>query len=280
MIPYISVPPIPMIDDGLAIHPFGIMVAWGIMAGSFLTINHVRRLGLSSHKARNMIFWTLLAGFGFSHIFDVMAYQYNRFTTIGMFMLALLNPRSGLSSMGGFIGAVCGLWAWCRRNDPREMLAYADSLAFGLAPGWAFGRLGCMLAHDHPGIPTKFFLGIDYPCPSTFCAPPQAWISGSSVFRRHDMALYEVLIALLLTLLLFCARPFKPPKGFCLLVIMAFYSPIRFVLDFFRVESNWGADPRYYGLTPAQYIALLFIIIFPFVYRRVMNSSQVEYPSF
>ena len=111
-------------------------------------------------NVKNMIFWTVFTGFVVSHFVDVLIYQND--LTWSQKLSALADPRSGLSSMGGFAGAVlgftCGVAATTSRSCP-----YADSLAYGLATGWMFGRLGCFVAHDHPGSETQFFLGVDYP---------------------------------------------------------------------------------------------------------------------
>ena len=43
--------------------------------------------------------------------------------------------------------------------------------------------------------------------------------------------------------------------------IATFYGPVRFVLDYLRIDKVRGADPRYFGLTPAQYAAIAVIAI-------------------
>ena len=63
-------------------------------------------------------------------------------------------------------------------NKPVPVMPYADSLAYGLATGWMFGRLGCFTAHDHPGIRTSFFLGVKYP-------------EGTGFVTRFDLGLLE-----------------------------------------------------------------------------------------
>src|SRR5262249_40581196 len=142
-------------------------------------------------------------------------------------LLDYINPLGGLSSFGGFMGALGGLFYWARRNR-QPVMPYADSLAFGLAPGWMFGRFGCFSAPDHPGRRTDFFLAVRYP--------------GGA---RHDLGLDEALWALGITLVfLWLARKDRPLGIYVTLLSLA-YAPVRFAFDFLRATDTPGADPRY-----------------------------------
>ncbi len=264
LIPYPQLPSLPIIDDSLAIHPFGVLVATGILVGSWLTIQRGKFLGLDEEKIKNMIFWSLLTGFLLSHFSDVLIYQKHPTTTA--MLKALADPRSGLSSMGGFAGAVLGLFVWCRRNGER-VFPYADSLAYGLATGWFFGRMGCFVAHDHPGelMATSdplYFLGVDYPCPQAHCAPKGTGLLHiGAEFRRHDMGFEEGLFAATLAGGYLLWGLAKPRLGVFVASIATLYGPIRFALDRLRVRDGIGADPRALGLTPAQYAAIAVTVI-------------------
>lgn len=249
--PYLQVPSLP-IWGRIAIHPFGILVAGGVVIGAWLTRRRGLKLGLREEMVRSMIAWSVLSGFVGAHVVDVLMYQRG---DPAERLAALMDPRMGLSSMGGFAGAVLGLWVWCRRKG-EDLLAHADSLAFGLAIGWMFGRLGCFLAHDHPGEFTRFFLGVDYPCPRPPCAPISGWVHVNPAFRRHDLGLYEALAATALSVFYLTAERFRPRQGFFVASIALFYGPLRFFLDDLRARDVEGADPRWMGLTPAQYAAL------------------------
>jgi phosphatidylglycerol:prolipoprotein diacylglycerol transferase len=223
----------------IGIHAFGILVATGILVGARLTRDRGRELGLVDERVAQMITWTLVGGFLFAHIFDVFAYQ-----TAGPSptLWQILNPFGGLSSYGGFMGALGGLFLWARVHK-QPVMPYADSLGFGLAAGWLFGRLGCFTAHDHPGRFTNFILAVKYP-------------EGA----RHDLGLDEALWALCMTALFLWLRRRPRPLGLYVTLLTLGYAPVRFSFDFLRATDVAGADPRYFGLTPAQYgsIAVLF----------------------
>ncbi|MDB4969592.1 MAG: Prolipoprotein diacylglyceryl transferase [Myxococcales bacterium] len=235
MIPWFNIefPSIPFpIIGKLTIHAFGILVAIGIIVGLRLTKVRGRELGLVDERVDSMVTWALVIGFIVAHLFDVFAYQ-----TFGKHpsWADILNPIAGLSSFGGFTGALIGLFIWCRRHHERVM-PYADSLAYGLATGWMFGRLGCFTAHDHPGSHTSFFLAVRYP-------------DGP----RHDLGLYEAIWAACISLWFAWLRRKKRPLGTYVAILTLAYAPVRFGLDFLRAHDVPEPDARYLGLTPAQW---------------------------
>src|SRR6476469_1883391 len=126
MIPWFNInfPSIPFpIIGKVTIHAFGILVAIGILTGLRWTKKRGRELGLVDENVDSMVTWSLVAGFIFAHLFDVFAYQtfggHPRFVDI-------INPISGLSSFGGFTGALIGLFSWCKYKK-QPVMPYADS---------------------------------------------------------------------------------------------------------------------------------------------------------
>ncbi len=150
--------------------------------------------------------------------------------------------------------------------------SYLDILAIGFIPVWFFSRLGCFFIHDHVGRLSNFFLTVHFP--------------GGA---RHDLALYEVILMMAIGILFlfkiwssarkraqipptppfvkgekegdFMNRSNCPRDGFYALILILTYSFFRFFLDFLRATDLPISDPRYFGLTLAQYgMAALFII--------------------
>jgi phosphatidylglycerol:prolipoprotein diacylglycerol transferase len=236
MIPYFNI-----VFPGIfrLIHLFGILVAIGILVGMRLTRKRGRELGLTDENIDSMIAYVLITGFIIAHLFDVFAYQ-----TFGGHpsFWDIVNPFAGLSSFGGFIGAVSALFFWCYRFK-QPVMPYADALAYGLAIGWMFGRLGCFTAHDHPGMHTHFFLAVRYP-------------DGP----RHDLGLDEAVWAAGVALWFAWLRRKPRPVGTYVTLLTLAYAPVRFAFDFLRAHDGPLQDPRYYGLTPAQWGCFVVVV--------------------
>jgi phosphatidylglycerol---prolipoprotein diacylglyceryl transferase len=217
------------------IHLFGVLVALGVIVGDRVVVAQGAKRGLDDRDTRFMNARIVIVGFIVAHLVSVIFYFPER---IKESPLVLLNVWAGLSSFGGFLGALLAFVYYTKKeNIPR--LAYADSVALGLAVGWIFGRTGCFTAHDHPGRHTSFFLSVRYP-------------DGP----RHDLGLDELLFTIAMTAILFAyARKPRPP-GHLIGLAALMYAPVRFGLDFLRATDVARPDLRYAGLTPAQWACL------------------------
>jgi phosphatidylglycerol:prolipoprotein diacylglycerol transferase len=247
MIPYY--PPIQFHLGPLTVHGFALLVVTGVVLGAQLVFKRGAELGISRSELQSMMRWALGAGFVVSHCFEIVFYSWDRLMDQGP--LLLLKIWDGMSSYGGFVGAIIGMWIFARFWGRRPLLFYCDLTIQGLVLGWIFGRLGCTIAHDHPGRLTDFPLAFAYP--------------GGA---RHDLGFYEFLYTLLflfpLALGLHRALRGKMnvPHGIYVAVMALAYAPVRFCLDFLRLDHDSGGDVRYLELTPSQYAcigALVFV---------------------
>ena len=247
----------------IAIHPFGLLVATGVVLGAYLARWKAKRDGLHPETVMNLAGWVLIPGFVFAHVFDDLAY---RPELVAENPLHLLMIWDGISSFGGFFGAIAGAIAWrMRRRLPG--LAFAVPIAFGFPLGWLFGRTGCFVVHDHPGRVTTFFLGVeDY---EVGFPPYQV---------RHDLGLYEVIWSAAVVALFFYLGRKPRPRGTYLALLAILYAPVRFGLDFLRATDFSQADARYFGLTPGHYAAIALLAIGVAVAAYVRKNPWPEIP--
>lgn len=230
MLPYIEIPPL-KIGTWLSLQPFGILVVAGCIIGWLVTLREARLRGLDTDVVEGVAFWSLLIGFPMASVFDVLFYHPQ---LLRAEPLALLKFWKYMSSYGGFIGGALGALGYLAiRRKP--ILPYLDCLAVGLTVGWLFGRLGCSIVHDHPGVHTDFILGVRFP---------------DGV--RHDLGLYEWLYTILMLVILYAIPRWRLPPGATLTLVCLLYAPVRFLLDFLR-----AGDQLYWGLTPGQYASAL-----------------------
>jgi phosphatidylglycerol:prolipoprotein diacylglycerol transferase len=246
-LPYIKQPSISL--GPITIHAFGVLVAIAMLVGMRVVRKRAVSQALDGHTADRLVTWILIGGFIGAHLVDRLVYFPAE--TLAE-PIRLLRFWEGLSSFGGFVGAVCAAWIFFRRGQP-ETWTYLDAVAYGFPFGWIFGRLGCFLAFDHPGLPTRFFLGED---------------DGSGVVR-HNLGLEEALYTVLIAALFYVLGRRKRPGGFFVGMLALLYAPVRFLFDFLRTR-----DVRYLGLTPGQWGALALLGVGVFLVLRAQKKGE------
>jgi phosphatidylglycerol---prolipoprotein diacylglyceryl transferase len=266
IIPYINIPPLHIFGPGhlgpievgeLSIKPFGTLVAIGVYIGTEIVKRQGERFKLDGKALSSFVFYILVGGFVGGHVLDTIFYHPDH---IAESPGSLLRIWDGQSSFGGFTGAFLGLLYW-KRKFKASTLAYADVVASAFPLSWVFGRSGCSVAHDHPGMLSNAWFAVQYP--------------GGG---RFDLGLYEMILSIPLAItFLFLMKKPRPP-GFFLGIMCIAYAPTRFALDFLRVEEieyHGQADPRYGGLTPAQWGCLLLLSAgVAFAYRAARSAEK------
>ena len=256
MLPYIDMQWIEL--GPIRLKTFAVLVASGVLLGVWLADRRVRAYGLNPAVLARASLVILLFAFPLSHITSIVLYFPDDLLREPA---VLFDLSRGLSSFGGFLGALVGALLVYRAAGV-SFWAYSDCQAFAFAFAWAFGRLGCAIVHDHPGIPSDFVLAVLYPATEQFPAGP-----------RHDLGLYEFIWTLGLAGAFFILRKRAHFPGFYLLAWMLLYPPVRFALDFLR-----SADVRYAGLTPGQFGCIVMFACGLFFSRRLSRSDRLMDP--
>ncbi len=222
-----------------AFAPFGALVAIGLASGYLVASWRARLNGIGRESFAKLSLWVIAAAFLGGHLAK-FAYVTDGWRVILAQPSILLNIFQGQASFGSFIGGYLASLAFMLWNSVpyRDWFLYADAGCFAVPFGWSIGRVGCYLLHDHPGIRTSSFLGVQYP--------------GGT---RYDLGLLEVLFLIALgALFLFLDR--KPrPRGFYYVAFLLCYGPFRFWLDTLHVDP-----PRYGGWTVDQIASTLMIV--------------------
>ncbi len=261
--PYIDIAPLQW--GPIAIQPFGLMVAIAIFVGMYFVQRRGQYLGLNPARVAELVTVCLLAIFIGSHLFSVFFYQPERIREDPWVILRIWD---GIASFGGAIGLVAtAVWFAMRNRLP--FLVASDILWWGGVHAWIFGRLGCSIAHDHPGFFTSSWFSVRWPLNH-----PDQILNVHQLPGRHDLGLYEFLYTFIMLGLMYLAdRKWEYKPGITTAVVFIAYAPIRFVLDFLR-----EGDLRYLGLTPAQYGSLLMLAGGILLLARVMRSGTPWQP--
>lgn len=260
LIPYIELPTIPLaflqhlpvIGDRVdpaqppSVAPFGLLVAAAIAVGVVLSLLRAKERGLDTKVMNDFLFWVVVFGFVISHLFDAVLYYPEKVAADPLYLVKIWG---GLSSYGGFFGAAVGCVAW-RYYRGNPVMEYVDITASVMPLSWVIGRAGCAVAHDHVGALSNAWFAVRFPASQLH----------DGFQGRYDLGLLEMALTVPLaiaTWVLWRRNP-RRPIGFFIGLILTCYAPVRFVLDFLRVTPDdpvlrGAMDPRYGGLTPAQW---------------------------
>lgn len=259
---------LPRIELGaLSISPHGIGIAVGFLAGAQLMVRRARRFGgPKEDDIWNTLFYALLGAIVGARVGYVLGH-FSEVTDGGNDILGIFKVwEGGISLIGGITGAVL----FALPHMLRKKMGFwrtMDLAAPGLALGIVIGRIGDLVIGDHLGKPTDFALGwrctgeIGGGDPVAAEVYREALEAGSPPslgcfdLVLHQTAIYDFFSTLaLLAVLLFLGRRARRP-GFMILVFTVWYSAMRVITDFLRV------DRRYLGLTGSQLMTLAVGVI-------------------
>ncbi len=296
-IPYVNLPELKLHflsfltskEEPPSIKPFGTLVAIGVYIGSVVAVRHARQRGQDVDKMNSFIFWVVGLGFVGGHVFDAIFYTPERLSQDSLYIFKLW---AGLSSFGGFLGAIIGAVAY-KLSKRENILAFCDTVCSAFPLAWVFGRSGCASVHDHPGKLSSAWYAVKAPPP--FQPPdPHAWLQAGGPANgwqpsalpagmgRLDLGFIEMVLTIPLAIAFWWLWRSKPRQyGFFAGYMCVAYAPVRFVLDFLRVgpgDLGGESDPRYFGLTPAQY-ACVGLVFLGFLIVRAGKKSYAPVPA-
>ena len=217
----------------------------GVAVAAWVARRRAGRRGLSPRLAVDALFAVVATGLCASQIVGALVYRPDVLVADWTTLL----PGSGVSSsLGAIAGAGLAVGLWLRPRAGRAFWPHVDNLVLALCLGWAIGRVGCAVCHDHLGRLTSFPLGVA--------------VGGG---RRHDLGLYEALASFALFAVLVRAdRPCARPGRLAGLAALG-YGALRFALEILRAEDletlGRHSDARYLGLTLVQLVAPLLCAV-------------------
>ncbi|MBL8682358.1 MAG: prolipoprotein diacylglyceryl transferase [Myxococcales bacterium] len=260
------------IPDGkigpIPLHPFGVLVATGIMVGHRIATKRAAQLGLSAEKFESLVFATVATGIVLSHVLDAIFYHPQQVMEDPLYLIKIW---AGLSSFGGFFGAAVGFLVYLRRNPDVDGWKAADAIGLGLPVGWIFGRMGCATVHDHPGRPSTHWLAVDFPVnsPRPLGFPPGP---------RFDLGLLELMLTPILVAVVYIVAKKTTKRGAVIGALCTVYPFLRFPLDFLRETDANGGDIRYFGfLTPGHFASIGCLAIGLYCLNHARNDTKPAY---
>jgi phosphatidylglycerol:prolipoprotein diacylglycerol transferase len=216
MIPYF--PPPVLTIAGVSFHAFGALVACAILTGVAVFLRRMSRSNEPAPLASRYILCTVGAGLILSHLLSVLLLTPDQSSNISQ----LANIPQSIWSFAGLAGAIAAalIFLQTHRITGLRRWQYLDSTTLAFVTGWIFGRAGCALVHDHPGIPSTSIFAVQFP-----------------TGPRLDLGLVEMLFTLCAALILHTVDRHPRRPGFFLGSFLLAYGLFRFWLSFLRGQS-------------------------------------------
>lgn len=268
-------------------HPYGLAVMLGFFAWDAVIMKQAVRRGYDRADFRVLTLGLLFLGWFFAWWIDAVFYH-----PADRSVVSTLFAFQGFSSTGAIVGATVAAVLWCRyrvvvfnvgprldgdrkrfsiakRETPIPLLGVSEVIVATWPVAFMFGRLGCSLIHDHPGItvpkgtlgsllavawPTGPDDGIDH------VFGPLHLVTGGSE-ARFDLGLVEFFILAAIAGAFALTWKKDLAMGTYTIVGSLVYGPLRFGLDFLRAKDGPGGELRFAGLTFAQYWSLTIIVL-------------------
>jgi phosphatidylglycerol---prolipoprotein diacylglyceryl transferase len=250
-------PPSPIVFEvgPFALRYYGLCIALGIAAATWLTTRELGRKGYDTTLALDSLFFVIPLGFVGARAYHVLT-DYDLYASDpipGIF--EVWNGGLGIygAVAGGFLGVL--LFSWHRGISP---LVFADAAAPGLVLAQAVGRWGNYFNQELFGRPSNLPWAIRI-------APENRPAQFADVETFHPTFLYESIWDLLVCLaLLWIARRFasRLRDGDVLVLYVSLYSFGRFFVETLRVDPAFLIGGSIRGnLLVSSVLALGFAMI-------------------
>jgi phosphatidylglycerol---prolipoprotein diacylglyceryl transferase len=251
-------PPSPVIFEvgPFALRYYGLCIALGIAAATWLTGRELARKGYDSTLALDSLFFVVPLGFIGARIYHVIT-DYDLYADDPIpDIFEVWNGGLGIygAVAGGFLGVL--LFSWYRGISP---LVFADAAAPGLVLAQAIGRWGNYFNQELFGRPSDLPWAIRI-------SPENRPTEFADATSFHPTFLYESIWDLLVCLvLLWIARRFasRLRDGDILLLYTSLYSVGRFFVETLRIDPAFLIGDSIRGnLFVSSVLALGFALVF------------------
>ena len=231
------------------VHTFGVLLATAYMAALWWLMREGRRERIDVDALFSLAFWAIAGA-----IIGAKALMVVRELPDYVFNAGIAFSSSVLTSAGdfygGFIGALIASALFFRRHPQVPFWQTADICGPAIALGQAIGRIGCLMAGDDYGSPTRV------PWAVVFTDRDAARIGGAPLgVPLHPVQAYESIVCAVLFVGLIRLLRRKRFDGEVILAYTASYAIARFVLEFFRGDADRGFVIGW--LSTSQFIAAI-----------------------
>jgi len=254
MIPYFNFDKI--VIGSIILYVWGAFLALAFLYALFFILRKAKKQGIDTEIIISSFSWLIIGtviGARLGYILQFSDYYFSEPIEI------LKIWHGGMCFHGGLFGLLIAaiIYAKFTKVGSKLFLQIADIAVLSAPISIAITRIGCSLINDHQGAKTFLPWGI-------------IWPDGTI---RHPVAEYLIISALILYLILRFLRPKLTKPGQLFIAFLFLYSISRFFLDFTRSTGTFLSDPRYWGLSTAQWLSLA-IILGIIIKRRFLKKGR------
>lgn len=248
---------------GLPIRSWGVMVALGIILGTYLGYKELEKRKMDPNLIVDFVIYAVIAGFVGGRLWEII-FSWSNYQDNPLEALAFW--QGGLSIQGSVIGGLIAAILFVKYKKI-NFWQFGDILAPSLILGQAIGRIGCFLNGDAYGIPTDSIFGVIY----SENTPAFAKYGDQRLFPAE---LFESAGDILILIVLLLIRKKNPLAGTLTLLYFILYSLNRFILEFWRGDSLQTIS----GLKVPQVLSVstIFICILIYFYRYYTFRKKVD----
>lgn len=205
----------------LTLYSYGLLVALGFLAALTVVDLEAKRLGWNRDWMSKLVVWDFVVGLAGARVTYAL-------TRLGAedFATSLFDLHSGFVFYGGLIASWLYLFFKVRKQK-LPMWSVLDVFALAICVGEGIGRFGCLLGGCCYGKPTSLFWGT-------------VMKTESHLGPLHPVQAYEGVALLLFFLLLWTVRERKKYEGQVVVLFVAGYAILRFILEYFRGDQIRG----------------------------------------
>lgn len=232
------------------LHTFGVLLAAAFLAALWWVARGARREGISTDSVISLGLWAIGGAVVGAKALMVLR-SLHLYVSDPSQLWSLSSLESAGDFYGGFLGALAAVSLYFRRHPELPVWRTADLCGPAIALGQSIGRVGCFMAGDDYGKPTRL------PWAVTFTDPDAARVGGAPLgVPLHPVQLYESVVCLALFFFLAWLTRRKRFDGEVVLAYALLYAVARFIIEYFRGDTDRGFV---FGgaLSTSQFIAVL-----------------------
>lgn len=230
----------------LRVNIYGLAIALGVIAAIYLAAHRLEKRGHDPKKMERAGIWAVVIGILGARLGYVITHPSARETVIDAFRIW----DGGLAFFGGLTAGAAAM-IYVMRQESVPIADVADAVAPAIPLAQAIGRWGNYFNQELYGKPTDLPWGLEI--------DRENRVSGFESFDTfHPTFLYEMLLNLLVVgLILWIDKRFKPARGSLFGVYLVLYSLIRFGMELLRIDTEY----RLAGLSRNAWVSLLGAVI-------------------